>query len=338
MARSTLSWSATVALLAIVAGMCAPAADARTLNGGRHADTLRGTNAADVIRGFGGNDRLFGRGGRDRLNGGSGNDRLDGGSRNDHLQGGTGRDVLVGGPGRDVLDCGAGSDRAVADAADVVFRNCERVSGRAPSTNPGPVAPPVTPPAPPAPSLAGDFSGTLTTTVRYLSVCTGQVLGDQTTEIPSRISIRPALVPNPADLPADVAEANPLNLVLGQTTAAGASAPGSINVASAARFRFSAIRSLTLQYWNLALAGTALTGTLVQDHREEGAAFNLLAAHQELVACQPQFGSYVNQLAIAEGATLTGTVTPQQVQLRVSGSTVDTFHQFVAEITAARSG
>lgn len=320
-AGSTARWAGMVALVALLAASCPTPASARTLFGRSGADTLRGSNRPDVLRGRAGNDRLFGRAGNDRLYGGAGNDRV---------LGGRGHDVLVGGSGRDTLDCGPGRDRAIADNSDRVLSNCEIVSGRTPNTTPTPTQP--------APTIAGDFSGTLTTTVRYLSVCGGQVIGTQTTQIPSRITIRPALQPNPADLPADVPERNPFNLVLGQTTVAGASAPGSISLASAARFRFSAIRSLTLQYWNLALNGAALSGTLVQDHREEGAAFNLLAAHQELVPCQPQFGSYVNQLAIAEGATLTGTVTPQQVQLAISGATIDTFHQFDAVITANRGG
>lgn len=323
--RLTERWCAAIAVVAVVAGMGASPAAARTVIGGPADEILRGTKRADVLRGGGGNDRLFGRAGNDRLYGGTGNDRL---------IGGTGRDVLVGGAGRDVFDCGPGRDRAIAGAGDTVRSNCEIVTGRTPGS--GGQAPGGG--AQPAPSIAGDFSGTLSTTVRYLSVCTGQAIADQTSQIASKITISPALQPNPADLPADVPERNPFNLVLGQTTVAGTTATGSLSVVSAARFRFSAIRSLVLQYWNLALNGTALTGTLVQDHREEGAAFNLLAAWQEVVPCQPQFGSYVNQLAIAEGATLTGTVTPQQIQLRISGATIDTFHRFAAEITATRSG
>jgi hypothetical protein len=46
----------------------------------------------------------------------------------------------------------------------------------------------------------------------------------------------------------------------------------------------------------------------------------------------------VNQLAIAEGATLSGTITPQTIQLRIAGNTIDTFHPFTAEITATRTG
>lgn len=303
-----------VALLAgavvLAVAVSALPADARTLTGTKQADVLRGTKRADVIRG---------RRGADRLNGGKGNDRLSGGKGNDRLKGG---------PGKDVLDCGPGRDRASADPRDTVRRNCETVTGR--NGDDGD-------PPPPPPSLQGDFTGTLTTTVRYLSVCTGQVLGDQTTQIPSKITVSPPLRPNPNDLPADTPERNPINLILGQTNVAGTIAPGSVNLTSAARFRFSAIRSLILQYWNLAINGNAITGTLVEDQREQGAAFNLLAAHQELLACQPQFGTYVNQLAIAEGATLTGTITAQQVQLRIVGQTIDTFHRFVTEITAVRT-
>jgi hypothetical protein len=299
------------ALLALLI-MCWPAATARTVIGTPKSEQLTGSKRADLIKGGGGNDRLRGGRGNDRLRGGAGNDRLNGGR------------------GKDVLDCGPGRDRAAADRNDVVRRNCETVTGRRDDDDP--------PPPPRPPPLSGQFDGVLTTTVRYLSVCTGQVLGEQTTQIPSRVTIGPPLQPNPADLPADTPETNPINLIVGQTNVAGTIAPGSVNIASAARFRFSPIRSLTLKYWRLALAGNQLTGTLVEDNREAGAAFNLLAAHQELLACNPNFGTYVNQLDIAEGATLTGTVTAQQVQLRITGRTFAGFHQFVAAITANRAG
>lgn len=281
--------SIRLAVAAILTLAIALQADARNLTGSKRGDVLRGTASADIIRGGGGADRLSGRGGSDRLSGGQGNDRLSGGRGNDRLSGGPGDDRLTGGPGKDILDCGRGRDHAAADRADRVRRNCETVTGRGGGGG--------TDQPPPPPSIQGDFTGNLNTTVRYLSVCTGQVLGDQTTQIPSRITIRLALQPNPADLPADTPEVNPFNLILGQTNVAGTIAPGSINLASAARFRFSPIRSLTLKYWRLNLNGTALTGALTEDNREPGAALNLLAAHQELIACQPQFGTYVNQLA-----------------------------------------
>jgi hypothetical protein len=99
------------------------------------------------------------------------------------------------------------------------------------------------PPPPPPPPPQGDFTGDLVTTVRYLSVCGGQLLGEQTTRIPSRVTVRPPLRPNPNDLQAPGQENNLINLILGQTSVGGTIAPGSINLASAARFRFTYINS-----------------------------------------------------------------------------------------------
>jgi hypothetical protein len=100
------------------------------------------------------------------------------------------------------------------------------------------------------------------------------------------------------------------------------------------RFRFTPINSLILQYWNLSLNGTALTGRLADDHTGEAAAFSLLGVRFfDGVTC-----TLPTQLAIAEGTTLTGTVTQQSITLRIVGNTNDTFHAFTAEITATRSG
>jgi hypothetical protein len=106
--------------------------------GGALADILRGGAAADILGGGGGNDRLFGGAGNDVLGGGAGNDYLDGGAGNDRLIGGLGVNTLLGGYGNDTLDarnragkdilrCGAGYDIALANAGDVVARDCERI-------------------------------------------------------------------------------------------------------------------------------------------------------------------------------------------------------------------
>jgi hypothetical protein len=336
----TMRQSASVAgLVALVAVLTAVPADAHSLRGSSRADVLPGTKKADVILGRAGNDRLSGRGGGDRLLGGKGNDRLSGGKGNDRLSGGPGRDRLSGGPGKDlvtggpgadVLDCAGGRDRAVADSADTVHANCEKVSGLAEDSAP----PPPPPPPSPAQSLQGEYTGDLVTNIRYIpnSGCAG----DQSARIPSRITIRPPLQPLPSDLQTNGRDPNPINLVLGQTNVAGTIAPGSINLSSAARLRFTSINSSILPYWNLSLNGTTLTGRLTQDHAEEAAAFNLLGANIFLGAglgC-----SFPSQLAIAEGATLTGTATAQTIQLQIQGNANDTFHPFTAQITANRSG
>ena len=86
------------------------------------------------------------------------------------------------------------------------------------------------------------------------------------------------------------------------------------------------------------MSGNAISGTLVQDHRQESAAYNLLAAPQQLVPCQDQYGYYPNQFAIAQGATLSGTITDAAVQLRIVGNVVEGTRPFVADISANRVG
>jgi hypothetical protein len=72
--------------------------------------------------------------------------------------------------------------------------------------------------------------------------------------------------------------------------------------------------NLILQYWQLALSGAALVG------------------------CQPQYGCYPSQFAIAEGAKLTGTVTDAAVQLQIAGNVVDGSRPFAASLAANRVG
>jgi DNA-binding beta-propeller fold protein YncE len=110
--------AAALALVACLVAGVMQAAVAKTRVGTQRADLLRGSSGADVLRGLGGNDRLLGLAGADRLYGGAGNDRLTGGS------------------GADLLSCGSGRDVAVADAADRVLADCERVDGTPPTPPP----------------------------------------------------------------------------------------------------------------------------------------------------------------------------------------------------------
>ena len=116
---------------ALVGGVSASAV--KTINGTPKNDVLRGTAGADTINGKAGNDAL---------------------------SGGVGNDLLVGGSGKDSLRCGPGRDTALADASDVVGRDCEVVKGL-PATAPPPSPPPPAPPPPPAgpTAKAGHYCG-----------------------------------------------------------------------------------------------------------------------------------------------------------------------------------
>jgi Tol biopolymer transport system component len=85
------------------------------------------TGGAGLIRGTDSNNDICGRSGRDRIIGLNGADRIWGGAGNDVLNGGPGNDIIDTGPGDDVVSCGAGVDRVIAEGADKVARDCERV-------------------------------------------------------------------------------------------------------------------------------------------------------------------------------------------------------------------
>jgi Ca2+-binding RTX toxin-like protein len=113
-------------------------------------DTLLGGPGKDVVNGgsiaqpFGGTKNLVGEAGNDAVQGGKGSDNSVGGDGNDLMLGGefeppAVRDTLSGGSGGDVIDvvnkpagkdvvsCGSGIDRVLADRADVLSPDCEKV-------------------------------------------------------------------------------------------------------------------------------------------------------------------------------------------------------------------
>jgi Tol biopolymer transport system component len=102
---------------------------------GRH---IVGTSKSEYLAGGGHDDRIDGNGGNDTILGGAGDDRLYGGSGNDVITGGPGADKVYGGAGSDSIDvadgeldhvdCGTGNDRVIADAVDVLAKNCEVVA------------------------------------------------------------------------------------------------------------------------------------------------------------------------------------------------------------------
>ncbi len=97
--------------------------------GGTGNDSLSGNQGNDRVEGGSGGDRIFGRTGDDRILGGSGNDSLSGNSGKDRIAGGTGNDRIFARDGRRDrgIVCGKGRDTVIADRADPVARDCERV-------------------------------------------------------------------------------------------------------------------------------------------------------------------------------------------------------------------
>jgi Ca2+-binding RTX toxin-like protein len=113
-------------------------------------DTLLGGPGKDVVNGGSLQEPL---GGDKNLVGGDGNDAVQGGLGSDNMVGGDGNDLMVGGEfeppaakdtlsagagndvivvinvpaGKDIVTCGGGLDRVLADRADLIAPDCERV-------------------------------------------------------------------------------------------------------------------------------------------------------------------------------------------------------------------
>ncbi|MCK9902504.1 hypothetical protein MXD63_20790 [Frankia sp. Cpl3] len=79
---------------------------------------------------------------------------------------------------------------------------------------------------------------------------------------------------------------------------------------------------LLLTYWQLAWSDGNLTGRLVDDHRAEGAAYNLFNGEQPLIPCRANSGGSIPQVApLSPGATLRGRLGDGGADLTLSAST-----------------
>ena len=112
--------------------------------GGLGSDNMVGGSGHDLVSGEEGSDNLVGGEGRDLVDGWKGSDRMlgEGGSdwivddgfrefSKDVLSGGSGNDVIDAwhkpAAAEDVVTCGSGFDRVIADRADRVAADCEKV-------------------------------------------------------------------------------------------------------------------------------------------------------------------------------------------------------------------
>jgi hypothetical protein len=165
---------------------------------------------------------------------------------------------------------------------------------------------------------AQTYGGTATTTINVLHPLNGTII-DQRTFSNTVLVFIDNSVPG---------ETNPKNLVVAPSINE-VGLEGQLSLSSAIRFD-----GFLAQYWTLQITGSTITGTLVEDHREEALAANLLNSLD--LNLLPAGLRFVTSLAVAEGTALSGTLTNGQISLTVQGNTVDTFHPFTTTISAFR--
>ncbi len=90
------------------------------------------------------------------------------------------------------------------------------------------------------------------------------------------------------------------------------------------------------QYWDLAYDDGELTGELVEDGRELGAAFNGFFDEDELIPCKPQLGVIAKAYTLAEGTTLVADLGNDTMTMLVEGRSYDEARRFRIEASATR--
>jgi hypothetical protein len=172
-------------------------------------------------------------------------------------------------------------------------------------------------------NLWGTYEGSATTSID-VSDLFGNFVGTSKTKLDTRITIGDV-----ARQGTD-AETNPFNLVI--TTLGGQKRQeGAIELYSAAPF---SIRGgFVAQYWTLQLKGDRLTGTLTNSFTADDLSGNLFISRQQTSSGTYQLATY----DVAQGSQLSGTITDQEIRLRIDGNSTDFTRPFTTEIVVERS-
>jgi hypothetical protein len=172
-----------------------------------------------------------------------------------------------------------------------------------------------------------EYKGAANVTINYYEYdpYTGQDVSIETKQysFPVFVFINPPLQSG------GITESNPFNLQVYPDRDTSTDEEGHIDISSSQIFAVSTGYVL-LQYWNFSLNGEQISGTLTDNHTAEAAAANLTWAWEDvagIVMTMP--------FAIANGATLSGTVANNSVSLSIAGQSVDTYRQFQCLISAS---
>lgn len=124
-------------------------------------------------------------------------------------------------------------------------------------------------------------------------------------------------------------ETNPFNLQIFPERINGIDEEGHIDFSSSLIFTVSTGYVL-LQYWNYTLVGEVISGTLQDNHIAEAAATNMLWAWDDVAGIKMTM-----PFSMANGATISGTITENNISLLISGQSISTYRKFTCQINAA---
>ena len=186
-----------------------------------------------------------------------------------------------------------------------------------------------------------NYRGNATVTIQYCDIDAAGVVTCPTRKTfrrPLVIIIEPRMACSPiATSASEVKENNPFHLSISTDIEPDNPLDGDLGIISAYTHLSMERECLLMQYWTFTQKGNRINGRLSDAHGDLSYAQNILWAWTEIASGYGDEGyEMVMPYPIGTGTTLSGTVSQQQVRLRIKGSTVNTLHPFVADITATR--
>lgn len=174
-----------------------------------------------------------------------------------------------------------------------------------------------------------EYAGQTTVKIRYYeyNVNTGQddFIEEKQYTYNSTIFVNP-----PLELEG-VTESNPFGLQIYPDRSGNDGEEGHLDISSCIIVNDMFVGKVILQFWNYALNGEQLSGTLTDTHIAESAAANILWAWDDVAGIKMVMPFY-----LATGSTLSGTINNNNIALSITGESTDTYRKFTCQITAAR--
>ncbi|MCF6171401.1 MAG: hypothetical protein L3J66_10530 [Bacteroidales bacterium] len=134
---------------------------------------------------------------------------------------------------------------------------------------------------------------------------------------------------NPPMVLDGVSETNAFGLQIYPDRSGNESEEGHVDFSSCIIVNDILVGKVLLQYWNYSLNGDKISGTLTDNHIAESAASNILWAWDEVAGIKMIMPFYM-----ANGTSLTGTISAHAVELTISGQSTDTYRKFTCTINA----
>ncbi|MBD2464594.1 PPC domain-containing protein [Oscillatoria sp. FACHB-1407] len=172
-------------------------------------------------------------------------------------------------------------------------------------------------------NLWGNYTGVATSTIEVSNLF-GQYVGTTQTQISTTVTIGRIKQAGGAN------ESNPFNLTITPS-------PGSRNVEGAIEL-YSAVPyniqgGFLAQYWTFQLSGNRLSGSLTNTYASQSLDANFFNSRREVSQGFWNYWSY----DVAAGTRIGGTVTANEIRLRISGNSTDGSRPFVTDIVVRRS-